>query len=1345
MNNLTFSVNKVTGLSMRFLSVLFCLFVVCATAEAGNTFKYNYSVTVAPQTSNPGRGKVYMDATAAFLYENKTKWADLSDSNNKELYNANQTLTVSVSKNNENKNNQKSPHIQYTSVTLKAEALAGSKFTKWSWTENSEEKSSTAVTISIPCPEILQMNPNDDDDTESRSCPITYTAHFTPNTYYYKDPTIGKVGNGFISVDNNNWVESITYDLATVYSQEADDHGRYNYATVQWGKTYYAKPDPGFAFLGWFDGPTISSEKLSGNLEFLYDEYKATSQIPGSPTVKNIYAIFGACAEITKENAANPGFQSGTQATPALRPGSTMENVENAIVKVDLWDIDLSATFDKNGNALFDRIYIFGETTGTDDGRLYHETKTNVSNAATPCYIYEKSAGGDAYEYKITIANMNTPNKDKTWFDVTLDASASKRFYLTGWCPFGTTGSSKDEHGLLRIVGNANSRIDIYMEDCYLYSRVHRDETQFPGQPYGNQAYMPTYSTSIVNYGTTGAEGPASAIVLESNSTDANTPMNACIHIRGNNLVHSHRGCSATFLGQTMGQYSAPIFVRPPVNGARTTLTIDDIWLTDDEGNLSPTHTNGFLQFKKSWSAGPSIDLGNQHTILNFNGGRIELAPSLNTQLNYTNNMTICHRTGRADATVEANMEAGTAEDGTGGTVYFNDGSVWVAKYGVIVKDFTGVEHDNSLYFSDAEKFVEGGVTYVQTIRCPQNTYIRGGSHKGYIRRVSDIKSRGVLPTDGNCSLEQRVYKVGNIFVNEDGFVDETYFVNDGEGLLEKETVTSSDCGIENVVLKDYYEGNSDDYEAVGGSYGRAAIVPEADGNIYIWVPGETERALSFTNCQIFMPYFEAGYAGINMSLGGDDEVHSKKYSDGKPQHIVNSLVYAHLDKNMLKAAKEYRIPAKHPTQNAYIYTNISNKDDFAASSGYANVTNEESYDIGSYICMVRVAEADKWVLFSPPFDVKAMHILEVANENTLRKYAEDNGRSAALQVQGGFNIDLAAIIGAEVTMGTSNGKILSNFDKNYKNYVNYVRANSNENEDTEMRELFLRDDNGLSGLNNIINRTQLQHLIKKDDGHFNYDQAHYYLYKTGLTTLEWDINEDDENYLKIDWELAPDAAKNDGIVMNKGQVYAMQFPYCPGCNDGTKWDYWTGKILVLEGDGPQTIEGKNLHSTMMNKETLGLYGNSTLAELKLEDYVDSPANSLAYINNNGQFLVSLGDEVLTAGDAFLIPPELPTYLKGKRIKSINAETGAITWEEGGDNQNTTTGTPTISGNRQMMVYTIEGGVGIIPVTAQQVSIYNAAGQLITSQYLTEEVQISLPAGIYLISGEKEQAKAIVR
>ena len=94
----------------------------------------------------------------------------------------------------------------------------------------------------------------------------------------------------------------------------------------------------------------------------------------------------------------------------------------------------------------------------------------------------------------------------------------------------------------------------------------------------------------------------------------------------------------------------------------------------------------------------------------------------------------------------------------------------------------------------------------------------------------------------------------------------------------------------------------------------------------------------------------------------------------------------------------------------------------------------------------------------------------------------------------------------------------------------------------------------------------------------------------------------------------------------------------------------------------------------------------------------------------------------------------------GVRPRAINVKTGEITYRD-----ETTTSLPTIGGNKHMMVYNIEGGVGIVPVVEQQVSIYNAAGQLITSQYLTDEVQIPLPSGIYLIAGAKDQFKVVVK
>jgi hypothetical protein len=43
------------------------------------------------------------------------------------------------------------------------------------------------------------------------------------------------------------------------------------------------------------------------------------------------------------------------------------------------------------------------------------------------------------------------------------------------------------------------------------------------------------------------------------------------------------------------------------------------------------------------------------------------------------------------------------------------------------------------------------------------------------------------------------------------------------------------------------------------------------------------------------------------------------------------------------------------------------------------------------------------------------------------------------------------------------------------------------------------------------------------------------------------------------------------------------------------------------------------------------------------------------------------------------------------------------------------------------------------------VALYNAAGQLIMNQYLTDEVRVLLPNGIYFVRGEAQQIKAMVK
>jgi hypothetical protein len=356
---------------------------------------------------------------------------------------------------------------------------------------------------------------------------------------------------------------------------------------------------------------------------------------------------------------------------------------------------------------------------------------------------------------------------------------------------------------------------------------------------------------------------------------------------------------------------------------------------------------------------------------------------------------------------------------------------------------------------------------------------------------------------------------------------------------------------------------------------------------------------------------------------------------------------------------------------------------------------------------------------------VSNVYVIETSSEAELETLAKEvDGRAKALAMQAEYNMDFSSIV-ADAINKDSKSNLGRTFETHYTDYVYYAQ--------------------------NLTNKKKVDYsggVLKQRIYPFTGDNywANFFLYKS--ENSEWGY---EKGNFVTDWQIAQPINKLIGdvereVIMEQGGVYALQFPFCPKCEkegeERTKWDYWTGKFIIFEGYGPQTIAGKEIHSMMdsysYSEDNNGqLLGNPVFAEYEVEHANAYFCDSYNDLQHDGE------DNIMKAGDVFMLA-NLPPAPQGLQRK-VDFETGSITWEEDNSNDGTTTSTPTISGNRQMMVYTIEGGVGIIPVTAQQVSIYNAAGQLITSQYLTEEMQISLPAGIYLISGEKEQAKVIVK
>jgi hypothetical protein len=438
------------------------------------------------------------------------------------------------------------------------------------------------------------------------------------------------------------------------------------------------------------------------------------------------------------------------------------------------------------------------------------------------------------------------------------------------------------------------------------------------------------------------------------------------------------------------------------------------------------------------------------------------------------------------------------------------------------------------------------------------------------------------------------------------------------------------------------------------------------------------------------------------------------------------------------KLTEDYKVPAY--LSDGYVTADVKSY----GPAEYSNVNNDDEYTIHEKIYYVRSVNADEWMMFSPPFHVSNVYVLETSSEDALANSVSTTittpvdpvntvEREAALARQAEYNLDFASILASELRTDMSSN-LNRPFNTHYNSFIEYAKDPTNKqgrNYSSEIKKIQIYPFTGS-----------------------NYD-AHFFIYKSEDNVWAYDTEEDQ---FVTDWIVSqPSTIEIDGVkrnvIMEQGGIYALQFPFCPKCegfsdaygtlNSRGFWDYWTGKLIVFEGYGPQVIPGKNIAQLIADpanteSNTGELRCNPTFAEYVIDDRDDV----LSFYTFDNNFYNLDDKQLMKAGEVYLVTNiSTPNPIKG-RMKSVDPETGGIIYDTNTNNQ---TSTPTIAGDHKMLVYTIDGGVGIVPVVAQQVSIYNAAGQLITSQYLTEEMQISLPTGIYLICGEKEKAKAVVR
>lgn len=999
--------------------------------------------------------------------------------------------------------------------------------------------------------------------------------------------------------------------------------------------------------------------------------------------------------------------------------------------KIKKTRVDLSYVFDKNGKALFDELYVFGETVSSDRTTSIKAATVNAEGTAvTPCHVFKKATDGISYNYERKIENVCTATTTATkqlpsasvhnW-----TTKGSLKLYFTGWCPFGSNGKDKNDEGIIYIKGAAGTSVDIYLENCYLYARKHTPNGE--SIPKDN---MPNYTGKENNP----SYGSASAIVVECTSVkNAKNPFYVSVHSMGENILYSEMGCSAhqkvfAIKDSYVGQYSASFYVRPTADNSYTTLTFDDKWPTDVTNMTQHRRTNGYLRFQKSSRNSPSIDIGNANTIVNFNGGQIELQNSQPAGNGYyENTLAICHRTGDAVVFgVRLNYGYGICADGVGGTVNFNDGSVNTIK-------FKPWKEEYNAYYEPLDK--DGNST---ALRCPKNTFVFGGTHNSDIQACNAVSAPGASPTDGICALVKADHLVDNRFIDA-----ETRLVQPGFYPFDETLCTvGPEIG---KTLSAYYALHSDKY--ANGKYGAESITPDKDGYVHLWVPGEGRKSYNVTPWIVAMTEITAkndipGSSG-KLTMGGPQVVPTGE------SEMVNNLMYAKLDGYMATILQHrssgqytYKVPLQKPESRDYQY--VTPKE--VGTEYYNSITNDEDYIISQAIYYITpIVEADKWFAFCPPFDVSNVYVLESYPEAVLSK---NNSRADALKEQAKSNLDASAIIASKIALAIESGSNVG-YTTCYNAFIDYAY-----HRDTTSRA-YPRPVKGYSKYASTDYKTNYvgQRLLTAFSKG-NWD-AEYFLYKSQNNTWEFDGTN-----FTTDWQIAAPVTKMIGtnerpVVMEAGNIYALMFPYCSNCEgvdeygtpiERTEWDYWTGKLLIMEGFGPQTIKGKNNHTTTIAPYNIPnsavLRGNPTCAELQVPNnstlsnaYFQVGKNAFEHSTNAEMGKIPMGGVFMLANGS--VPSAAPA-----NAKYIHVRSGLVTYDQ---ETETTTGVPTIAGGRTLIVNSVDGGLTVIPVVAQQVGIYGSAGQLIVSDYMTDETTLSLPAGIYMVRGEKETAKVIVR
>lgn len=1058
------------------------------------------------------------------------------------------------------------------------------------------------------------------------------------------------------------------------------------------------------------EGTTTITAKVAKDATYIGAEKSLMIHVSGVPD---------SAATITPDNASSTGIYTGTIGGPS----------ETYAFHRAKRQVDLQRCFDNGGQALFDSLYIFGVTTNTDgvfvsyigsDGVTYNdvprvnspriETDSHGNviakypcNATTPCYVFAKKGN--------TYVHTRTFDATKTRYDWGTKQN-DKHIYFTGYCPFAYMGVTPTEEGWMYFTGG-NTNVDIYLDSCQIMGRY---KTQ-SGMNTGYEQYILKLYADVTTLGgekpnNSFMSGSSAPFVFTSTTKNEGQSYKPHIHIAGKNHLEGQVG---SYITQTLGivdmvlttlemdagisdiyTYSSPIVIKPTELGQYTDLELTDVWKDN-------TITNGYLKLNANKGAYPTekvpvVDLGSNYGSLTINGGQY-LMRNAAADGNYACNLAVSYRlfpkvVEKAGQKVLLHLY-GFGGDMTDSKVTINSGTFMMYK-----NMYPGDQgYLGEGYYIDQDNFLD--------LRLPAGngagngaSRINGGTFNGIsnVSFCSTVISTGASPKNALeywlCMQEVEVTEW-----NEDGsakFVIPSPFID----AYDADTLSYSLVS---------------DLAAVGGAslYGAQsanAYVRNDSSFVCLLLPGDACGEDGCTDCKyqkeaiIFqwattIPEFNISK---EISEGQRDEIQmggpytvKVKPSGENVQYQTNQLLY--VDFEGLENCE-----VELTTQKA----TISFKDTTMPRGQFGN---SEEYEIQKHLNLLKTVQADTWYTFTAPFDIHDVSVVETLSEKQMEKMT----RSEALDKQAQENVMI------------------------FYDIQHFVIPTEEGRASTMTFKTAIADPTISRGAITLT--------------HYNGSNlmtANYYLYELNPDSLntEGEFGTDATGRsLNIDW--TPVKRNTGDTIMYKGKTYAMQFPFCPMCNDlesRTYYDYWSNKMILFHGNGPQWVSGKDKHNgikeTSVSSGSATLVGNSTFADMtNVAGYVHKYTTLEGEKNPGDWFVLETGATVKPTQGYLL-------YNGGSNgMPTRISRSGEMIY----DNNSTTTGIdgiPTIADRTALMILGSIDGFNILSLREQMVTVYNLQGHVIFHQYMSEgqQIHIATAPGVYVVKGESETIKVMV-